>query len=113
MPEAYQAEKLDTQLENATFNFLQDRNANYRKGKTLYLSKIFDWYEEDFGENVSDFVAPYMGYPPGDLKIQYTDYDWNLNLVNPGVGAWIFYIQRRVDHLARARWSVRFASHQN
>ena len=87
MPEAYQAEKLDTQLENATFNFLQDRNANYRKGKTLYLSKIFDWYEEDFGENVSDFVAPYMGYPPGDLKIQYTDYDWNLNLVNPGVGA--------------------------
>lgn len=86
MPEAFVASNLDAQLDAATINFLSDRQANYLEGSTLYLSKIFDWYEEDFGGNVVAFVAGYWSEPsgllkqkPNTIKVAYSSYDWNLN----------------------------------
>lgn len=80
--EAYQAAKLETQLETAAFNFLQDKQANYLEGETVYLSKIFDWYEEDFTGGVIPFVARYWSSLPADLstlEVAYTPYNWSLN----------------------------------
>jgi len=86
MPEAFVASNLDAQLDAATINFLADRQANYLEGSTLYLSKIFDWYEEDFGGSVVAFVAGYWPEPssalkqkPNAIKVAYSAYDWNLN----------------------------------
>jgi hypothetical protein len=57
------------------------------EGNILYVSKIFDWYGEDFKEGVIGF---FHKYAEGDLKkdlisrkdrvrIEYLDYDWSLN----------------------------------
>lgn len=80
--EAYQASKLEAQLETAAFNFLQDKDANHIDGETVYVSKIFDWYEEDFTSGVLAFVARYWSSLPDDLstlEVAYTAYDWSLN----------------------------------
>jgi hypothetical protein len=46
------------------------------------LSKIFDWYKEDFGgtPGVISFLNKRRPQPiPADAKITYQDYNWNLN----------------------------------
>lgn len=89
-PEAFVASSLDAQLDAAAVNFLSDRQANYLDGNTLYLSKIFDWYEEDFGGSVVTFVSGFwpellqesasgVAQNPAKLKVAYAPYDWNLN----------------------------------
>ena len=88
--EAFQASKLDAQLDKQTRAFLADssRNRLDAKNKTLYLSSIFDWFKEDFVKksgSVEKFVAPYFNdkdravIQRGGLKIKYTEYDWSLN----------------------------------
>jgi hypothetical protein len=86
MPQAFVASHLDAQLDAATINFLSDPQANYLQGSTLYLSKIFDWYEEDFGGSVVGFVTGYrpellqgLTQESGALKVAYSPYDWDLN----------------------------------
>ncbi len=88
--EAFQAAKLDAQLDEQARAFLQDRTKNYLdpKNKTLHLSSIFDWFKEDFttkSGTVEKFIAPYFNeadrqvIEQGGLKIKSTDYDWKLN----------------------------------
>lgn len=88
--EAYQADKLNEQLEEQAQAFLANRTNNRidLDSKVLYLSPIFKWYKEDFQEGtrgVSYFISRYF---QGDVarrlrmekfKIRYTDYDWSLN----------------------------------
>lgn len=85
--EAYTASKLEAQLEAATINFLGNKKLNYYQadGSAIILSKIFDWYEDDFGD-VIKFVRPYLPNQNGvktmplrTLKIKYSSYDWSLN----------------------------------
>lgn len=47
-PEAYVADQLNTQLEDATQKFLSDRTRNRLDQDTLKVSSIFKWYSEDF-----------------------------------------------------------------
>ena len=49
--------------------------------RTLYLSKIFDWFDEDFegaGRTVRDYVARYLEVPK-DVRIRHLNYDGSLN----------------------------------
>ena len=87
--EAYVAEKLDAQLDEQARAFLASESKNRIDAatKTVYLSKIFDWYEEDFAsssQSLIDYAKPY--FPPdaaagltNDFTIEFTDYDWKLN----------------------------------
>ena len=88
--EAFRAADLEKQLEGQTRKFLADRSRNKldAENKTLHLSPIFKWFEEDFlkkSGSVEKFVAPYFDEKEravirsGDLKIKHTDYDWSLN----------------------------------
>jgi len=85
--EAYTAKTLAQQLNFATRNFLNDQSNNYydEKSNTLMISSIFDWYEEDFGDNYLDFIAKHMKSTDlsalnlEEIKIGYTDYNWKLN----------------------------------
>jgi hypothetical protein len=92
MNEAYEADKIETQLENQTRKFLNDKTRNHidLKGRKVFISKIFDWFEEDFGgnkENVLKFISKYIQENiASDIKtnislwnISYEDYNWNLN----------------------------------
>lgn len=90
--EAFVAERLNEQLEDAATTFLKDKTRNrFEPGeKTLYLSSIFKWYGSDFEKNgslVKEFIATRMANTPEEtkairdprVKIKYLDYDWSLN----------------------------------
>lgn len=99
--EAYRGERLDAQLDDQAGQFLNDPRDNRFEidRKRVYLSKIFDWYGEDFArfapdsgyrgdaslrgvlafavrylpQNVADFLEG------GDYRVEFLDYDWTLN----------------------------------
>ncbi len=85
---AYFPESVRTQLEIDTNRFIQNPDkVRYDAGKkTLYLSKIFKWYGEDFVKeagSVAGYVAGYLGADVGDeCAIVFLPYDWNLNRVD-------------------------------
>ena len=94
-PEAYRAEKLAQQLADSTRRFLSDRQRNRfnENPPRLQVSKIFDWYEEDFVDAAGSLHHYLLQYAdtleiPANhrksldaeqLKIQFLDYDWSLN----------------------------------
>ncbi len=85
--EAFRANKIHEQLEAATSAFLKNHNKNYRQDKVLYLSKIFKWYSEDFGDNEKNilaFVGQYLDVK-GLSSVKYLDYDWSLNSLENGL----------------------------
>jgi hypothetical protein len=96
--EAFVAERLDAQLDDAMRRFLADRARNrFDAGTgTLSVSKIFDWYRKDFerGNRGYDSLqtlfarhAEVLGASPqaqadiraGRYKLAFLDYDWALN----------------------------------
>jgi hypothetical protein len=81
--QAFRGDELDQQFEKLAIAFV-----NSEKGvklspdkKTAELSKIFDWYKEDFkSDGVIAFINKRRSMPlPSDVKIKYQDYDWGLN----------------------------------
>lgn len=81
----FSGEGLDARLDALAREFL---NHNPRAvqigdgGKTARLSKIFDWYKEDFGG--PDGIVPYMiRYRDAKIssgaRVRFMDYDWSLN----------------------------------
>ena len=87
LSEPYRGEGLDRQLDGAARAFINDPRRNRLDGSTLYVSRIFDWYGEDFKEGVIGF---FLKYAEGDMqkgltagkdriRIEYLDYDWSLN----------------------------------
>ena len=100
--EAFVAARLDAQMDEQTLRFMSDRTRNRwnaPRGR-LELSKIFDWYGEDFRlghrgiGSLQAFAARYadqLADAPahaaelreriraGGVDIAFTDYDWALN----------------------------------
>ncbi|MCA1787476.1 MAG: DUF547 domain-containing protein [Desulfobacteraceae bacterium] len=85
--EPYEAQILDSQLDAATKAFINNPERNYLSGTTLYVSKIFKWFKEDFNHDILSF---FLEYASGELQrsllanadavtIKYLDYDWSLN----------------------------------
>jgi hypothetical protein len=88
-------DKLDAQLDDQARRFLSTTSQNLAdpKTRTLYLSKIFKWYERDFvkkGESLINYILPYLPedmateVKKGGFKITYLEYDWSLNDLNAG-----------------------------
>lgn len=86
----YDASMVDAQLEEVTLKFINDAKSNYLEGNTLYVSKIFSWFSEDFPD---DFVDWFVRFAQGEIKreleihreagekvrVKYLQYDWSLN----------------------------------
>jgi hypothetical protein len=94
--EAYMADRLDAQLDAQARQFVNDpfRNRFDRATRSAALSEIFKWFAADFGGagEVPKFVARYVAEPEvarelaqGAYRIEWIDYDWNLNGVPPRV----------------------------
>jgi hypothetical protein len=103
LSEAYEAEKLEAQLDDQARRFLADSGKFEidESDKTIYLSPILDWFEEDFLDHynldqaitgrskklgaVLDFVRVHLDdvqaarLTDATYKIEYLDYDWSLN----------------------------------
>ena len=87
LSEPFRGAVLDRQLDRVTRDFLNDPERNRLDGNTLYVSRIFKWFKEDFKD---DIVGFFLKYAEGALKerskagtdavdIEYLDYDWTLN----------------------------------
>jgi len=80
--EAYEADKLSSQLTTATKKFLANKTHNVITPKKVKISKIFEWYAEDFkGDNsLIKFLNKYGPVTVNtDAKIEYLEYNWELN----------------------------------
>jgi hypothetical protein len=80
--EPYTAEKLEEQLESQCIEFLKDKSKNRISEDELYLSRIFSWFSDDFGdeEGIKEFIRIHlkMNVSQG-AKVSYLSYDWSLN----------------------------------
>ncbi len=86
---AYKPESLDQQLETQTKLALNDPDfirVDHSASK-VNVSKIFEWYKEDFGgdkKSVLQYINKYRSDQlPLDYKMGYYTYDWTLNDVAP------------------------------
>ena len=90
--EAFVGDKLDEQLEQQGNQFLQDSNKNIfdTDKKLARISKIFDWFKNDFGNNkkerllylsrfLPEEIAIEIRLNPEQWKVKHTKYNWNLN----------------------------------
>lgn len=90
--EPYSAQRISAQLEDAMQKFLADPRKGLavdRIRRRVRLSRIFDWFDEDFDAagGPLEFVSRYapesdrnwLAKPPQGLRSDYFDYDWSLN----------------------------------
>jgi hypothetical protein len=91
--EAYAASRLEVQLEEQARRFLSDRSRNRLREGRLEVSKIFDWFKEDF-EPRAPYFARYAAVlaedaaqqdliRKGTAALRFLDYDWSLNDAKP------------------------------
>ena len=80
--EAFTASNLDSQLTNATKEFLSDSSRNNLSKSSVKLSKIFKWFAKDFKQNQSliDFLNKYSDIDISQNATKsYMNYNWDLN----------------------------------
>jgi hypothetical protein len=86
--EAYVAERLDQQLEEATRTFINDPTRNRIDTQQVALSQIFQWFADDFVQNAGSVVGFVQRFVAADKRsmltakkdaIQYLEYNWTLN----------------------------------
>ncbi len=98
--EAFVADRLEAQLQDGLRRFLSDRSRNRynRNSNTLEVSKIFDWYGEDFeprfgslrgflaryGQLLADSDLARSRIRNQETKLRFLGYDWKLNSLSEG-----------------------------
>lgn len=86
-PEAYDASRLDEQLDRAVEHLVGNPEHFTVEGNTVRMNKVLDWFKDDFGgeDGLRRFFTPYA--PPAaaalladpNASIDFFDYDWTLN----------------------------------
>ncbi|NIY77069.1 DUF547 domain-containing protein [Thalassospira sp. HF15] len=89
-PEAYEADKLEGQLDQAARGFINHpRAVAQAEDGAFVLSSLYDWYRDDFGKSDADFIdhlaqfaGPRLSATLSDVDAFEVDeyhYDWALN----------------------------------
>lgn len=94
--EPFGAARLDEQLDDQMRRWLASPEKGLRVDRssdTVHLSRVFDWFAEDFDAagGVLAFVTRYAPEPErgwlaaraGELRIRHLPYDWKLNALDP------------------------------
>ena len=80
----FTAATLDSTLQRLTLSFInKNPYALEIKGDEVHLSKIFDWYKEDFGgsNQLVNYINQYRTQKiPADKKVKFLSYNWKLNI---------------------------------
>ncbi len=87
IPEPYRGDILDEQLDANTKAFLNNPKKNYLDGNTLYVTRLFKWFREDFNNDPLNFVLKFaegefekqLKAKQDQIKVKYLSYDWSLN----------------------------------
>lgn len=86
LPRAYEGSDLDQVLEANMRRFINDpsRNLIDPRKKRLTLSRIFDWFADDFGgrDEVARYVARYTDADVSRYSISFLEYSWELNILH-------------------------------
>ena len=75
---------LDKQLDQKAFKFINNTDNVFinHEEKTIYLNKIFKWFEKDF-ENLKSYISIYLDDIDMELikyyNIKFFKYDWSKN----------------------------------
>ena len=88
--QTYSADRLDQQLDLASRAFVEAGVQTFPEENQVVLSKIFDWYQADFGgwAGVLDFVLRrlpadgrrvFLQSACKEVRVRYARYDWRLN----------------------------------
>jgi len=88
--EAYEGARLNAQLDEQARVFLHDDRKNVvpAGAEEVQLSRIFKWFDEDFGgsrASIQRFIAPYFEDPvrsrleTASYDVDFRTYDWSLN----------------------------------
>jgi len=96
----YSAENIDSALDAATKSFCAQEVSMFTEVDQIWLSRIFQWYSQDFGNtdlDVIKWIIPYLEPKIQDrahvlvfkldrispVEIKYNEYDWKLNGPGP------------------------------
>ncbi len=80
----YTGDSLDAQFKRAASIFLADTTRNTFTNHSMRVSKIFEWYGDDFKKrfgSFSSFIAATLARPVGP-DVHFNKYDWSLNKVD-------------------------------
>lgn len=76
---AWTGERLESDLEQQAKAFINHSKYNTLTNKKASVSKIFEWYSEDFG-NLVDYLNRYAGTKLAkNAAVSFREYDWALN----------------------------------
>ncbi len=85
MSSSFKPNQLDAQLDERTRSTINDSKWLMVKSgqKQVDVSKIFEWYANDFtrnGKTITDWINQYRTSKiPASYKVTYYEYDWSLN----------------------------------
>jgi hypothetical protein len=90
---AYRAGDLNTVLQKNMRRFVNDpkRNRIDAARRQLGLSRIFDWYADDFGGRhaLTNYLSRYTDDDVSGFELRFLEYSWELNLAPPRDGKWV------------------------
>ena len=80
----YTEDNLSKELNDAASTFLDDQDNNFidKKNKTIFISKIFDWYKQDFPKDkeLIKFLNRFKKEKFDiNYKVKFSNYNWDLN----------------------------------
>lgn len=79
---AFTEENINVKLDNLMRTFVNDTSRNNIRKEKIKISKIFEWFQEDFTKNGSliDYLNQYTSVKiKKNAKISFQAYDWRLN----------------------------------
>jgi hypothetical protein len=87
---AFTGATADRMLDAATRAYVNNRRGARIENGRLIVSKIYDWYQEDFGGSERGVIAHLRSYAAPPLaaalviaRIDHYEYDWSLNDISP------------------------------
>ena len=76
---AWKGSSLNSDLDRASKNFINNASYNSIEKRSASLSQIFNWYKGDFSD-VNAFINKYASTQITDkTKVSYNEYNWDLN----------------------------------
>jgi hypothetical protein len=80
----YQPERVELQLERATAVFVRAESVVDHQAKTVGVSKIFLWFQGDFGsrQDLGQLLARHLGPEVATYSLTYQPYHWEQKLGN-------------------------------
>ena len=78
--QAWTEQNLENMLEERTRSFINDANQNNISSNSIRISRIFEWYKDDFGSSLTTFLNRYSRTTiNSNATISYLPYNWDLN----------------------------------